>query len=175
MMSKIFVMLSLLAAAVTHAAEQSQRVSVETPHMSIVLEVSKDMLQYPEQQPGESDSAYELRVNANKLKLTKLGSQLDTIAYNKTGNNTLGYAYVDNYVISKSNSKIITRNILTSIIIDIFDSAKADDDASRQTEVDAFNTLIDSIKEQMTIVKDSDKVMSWQRELGYVSTLVKLI
>ena len=138
------------------------------------LEVSKDMLQYPEQQPGESDSAYELRVNANKLKLTKLGSQLDTIAYNKTGNNTLGYAYVDNYVISNSNSKIITRNILTSLIIDIFDSAKADDDASRQTEVDAFNTLIDSIKEQMTIVKDSDKVMSWQRELGYVSTLVKL-
>lgn len=43
MMRKIFVMLSLLAAAVTHAAEQPQRVSVETPHMSLVLEVSKDM------------------------------------------------------------------------------------------------------------------------------------
>lgn len=42
-MRKIFVMLSLLAAAVTHAAEQPQRVSVETPHMSLVLEVSKDM------------------------------------------------------------------------------------------------------------------------------------
>ena len=43
MMRKIFVMLSLLAAAMTHAAEQPQRVSVETPHMSLVLEVSKDM------------------------------------------------------------------------------------------------------------------------------------
>lgn len=138
------------------------------------LEVSKDMLQYPEQQTGESDSAYEQRVNANKLKLTKLGTQLDTIAYNKTGNNTSGYTYINNYMLSNSNSKIITRNILTSLIIDIFDSAKADDDTNRQTEVDAFNTLIDSIKEQMTIVKDTDKVMSWQRELGYVNTLVKL-
>ncbi len=42
-MRKIVMMLSLFVAAMTHAAEQPKRVSINTPHMSVVVEASADM------------------------------------------------------------------------------------------------------------------------------------
>lgn len=42
-MRKIVLMLSLLAVTMVYAAQQPKRVSINTPHMSVVLEVSADM------------------------------------------------------------------------------------------------------------------------------------
>lgn len=146
------------------------------------LKVTEDMLECPTKNDGESDSAYADRVQRtqqkNQQSLNSLGQSLDNIAFVTSGDDTLGYSYTNIYSNTEGNSKIITRDILTSLIIEIFDASKvtitSEDSADEQTQKNAFNTLISNVAEQMTNIRDNDKVMSWQRELGFVNKLVAL-
>lgn len=145
------------------------------------LKVTEDMLECPTKNTGESDESYANRVQniqlANKEKLISLGNSLDNIAYVTFGDETNGYSYTETYSNTEGNSKIITREILTTLIIEIFDASKVtttSEDSAEQTQKHAFNTLISNVAEQMTNIRDEDKVMSWQRELGFVNILVSL-
>ena len=147
------------------------------------LKVDSSMLSYP----TGTETEIENKLNQNQQKLNDLGEQLDSIAYEYKQDGGV-YKYTDIIDVEKglkntTNSKFITRSILTNLIKDIFDIAKVDDKSipanpSERTDEDneklAFNVLIQSIQAEMENVATADKVMSWQRELGYVNNLVKM-
>ncbi len=144
------------------------------------LKVTENMLECPTKNDGESDSEYADRVQSTQLKnqqnLNSLGQSLDNIAFVTSGDDTVGYIYTSIYSSTEGNSKIITRDILTSLIIEIFDASKVTitSEDTQQIQKEAFNTLISNVSEQMNSTRDADKVMSWQRELGFVNKLVAL-
>lgn len=147
------------------------------------LKVDSSMLSYP----TGTDSEINAKLFENQQKLSDLGEQLDSIAYEYKQDGGV-YKYTDIIDVEKglkntTNSKFITRSILTNLIKDIFDIAKVDDKSipanpSERTDEDneklAFNVLIQSIQAEMENIAIADKVMSWQRELGYVNNLVKM-
>lgn len=160
----------------------------ELTHMQTLanLEVSSDIMKYPTSSKiDEEENLAEITAKSerNRLELNALGMQLDSIAYAKTYQESI-YIYTDKINADTStNSKFITRNILNTLISNIFNIAKVDTsdiplDTSVQTneqkEQLAFNGLIASIQTNINSVSNNDQVMSWQRELGYVNNLVKM-
>ena len=142
------------------------------------LKVDSSMLSYP----TGTDSEISAKLLENQQKLNDLGEQLDSIAYEYKLDGDI-YEYTDIIDVEKglknsTNSKLITRSILTNLIKNIFNIAKvtieASDDSNTQEEKDAFNTMIANIQTEMGSIATADKVMSWQRELGYVNNLVKM-
>ena len=147
------------------------------------LKVDSSMLSYP----TGTDSEINAKLFENQQKLSDLGEQLDSIAYEYKQDGGV-YKYTDIIDVEKglkntTNSKFITRSILTNLIKDIFNIAKVDvssisTNPSERTDEDneklAFNALIQSIQAEMENIAIADKVMSWQRELGYVNNLVKM-
>ena len=103
-------------------------------------------------------------------KLANIGSSLDSIAYNTITTSESTSYYED------INSNIITRPMLANIISSAFSTAKivgTTDDPLNNTEV-AFNTLIEDIQTSITTIASDNKVISWERELSYVTTLIQL-
>ena len=99
-------------------------------------------------------------------RLVSLGENLDNIAFNnETANNITSYQ-------ESKNSKFITRNIIGDIIISAFTTAKIS--SPSQTIDNAFNELIDNIQASIKNTIAANKLISWSRELSYVSTLIQL-
>lgn len=125
------------------------------------LDISSDLFKY-------TNNPTELQELENNL--AELGSSLDSIAYNTTtSSNTTAFN-------EDLNSNIITRQMIANIISAGFSTAKitaAQGDDLSDTEV-AFNTLIDDIKTNISSITTANKVIKWQRELAYVSTLIQL-
>lgn len=107
-------------------------------------------------------------------KLRTLGSQLDTIAYNTTttteNEGEENELTITSYA-TDSNSKIITRSMISSIVSACFDLAKVE---VNEGETSLINTIISSIQESITTINSGDKVITWNRELSYVATLLEL-
>ena len=119
------------------------------------LEISSDYFVYT---PNISSLEYRLKV---------LGERLDSIAHNTTTTSN-----ITNYDESK-NSKLITRSNLSNIIASAFGTAKIDEPT--QTLDTAFNNLITEIQASITnTTTTTNKVITWARELNYVSTLIQL-
>lgn len=112
--------------------------------------------------------------NLTKLEnnLATLGQTLDRISYNTiTSENVTSYN-------EEINSKIITRPILASIISAAFENAKVVE-PTKATDI-AFNGLVSDIQDSIKNITNpqgqnaKEKVITWTRELSYVSTLIKL-
>lgn len=98
--------------------------------------------------------------------LTTLGRCLDSIAFN-----TKEISIDDETVLTfdnTQNSQLITRSMINRLIVSAFDMAKID---GSSTEATMFNNLITSIQ---TSITNNTKVIQWERELAYISTLVQL-
>lgn len=98
-----------------------------------------------------------------------LGAKLDSIAYNlKTteSDSTQILSYDATF-----NSKIITRDMISKIVISAFDMAKVTETSADDT---MFNGLIEDIQDSISSIQTNDKVIEWQRELSYIPTLVNL-
>lgn len=154
----------------------------ELTHMQTLsgLEISSDLLEFP----TGTDTEIQNKLNENKIALNKLGAKLDSIAYSYQLTSGNIYKYTDkvNTMLS-TNSKFITRQIIGNLISGIFDIAKLkvtdiptnpDLQTFDEKEKVAFNNLITSIQSSIDEIATNDKIMSWQRELNYVNTLVKL-
>ena len=74
------------------------------------------------------------------------------------------------------NSNIITRPMIANIISSAFSTAKiVETSADPLDNIEtAFNTLIENIQDSILAITTENKVMSWARELSYVSTLIQL-
>ena len=110
------------------------------------------------------------QLEALENKLANIGSTLDSIAYNTTNSSNV-IAYFDDI-----NSNIVTRPIIANIISSAFSTAKIEESSATPlgtTEL-AFNTLIENIQSNIISIATDNKVMSWARELSYVSTLIQL-
>ena len=105
---------------------------------------------------------------SNATALKSVGATLDEIAFN----NDQDLATQNYYYYESENSKIITRSTINQMIIDIFDDAKAENPGT-DTKKLAFNDLIKSVQENIAGLH-KDSVISWERELGYVTDLVSL-
>ncbi len=101
-------------------------------------------------------------------KLTSIGSSLDSIAYNTKTDGTIKFD-------ESKNSNIITRSTLSSIISAAFSAAKISAGSGElSTIATAFNQLITDMQTSIATINTSNKVMTWARELSYVSTLIQL-
>ncbi len=153
----------------------------ELTHMQTLseLEISGNLLEFP----TGTDTDIQNKLNENKIALNKLGAKLDSIAYSYQLTSGI-YKYTDKVNTTLStNSKFITRQIIGNLISGIFDIAKVevtgiptnpDLQTFDEKEKVAFNNLITSIQSTINEIATNDKIMSWQRELNYVNTLVKL-
>lgn len=113
--------------------------------------------------------------SATAQDLSALGEKLDAIAYNLT-TTTSSEASIQSFD-STVNSRIITRSMISSIIISAFDMAKivpTESGSDLSPESEMFNDLISSIQPSISAINEVDKVMQWQRELSYIPTLVAL-
>ena len=132
------------------------------------LDLSSDLVTYPTGTDAEIIS----KLNANKVALQTLGTELDNIAFNYKKESSF-YVYSDT-----DNSKIITRQIINTLIKDMFDLGNVTindyDEDSTKTKKNAFNNLIDSIQNEIMNHSEKDHIISWKRELGYVNTLITL-
>lgn len=109
---------------------------------------------------------YTTQISMLEDRLQVLGANIDTICYNITTNeNIISYN-------ESLNSKIITRNIMGNIIASAFGTAKIDSPES--TTETAFNTVIEDIQSSIENISTLDKVITWQRELSFVSSLIQL-
>ncbi len=134
------------------------------------LEIDESMLNYP----SGTESEIESQLNSNLQSLQTLGKQLDQIAFNYQKNLNNIYEYI-----SEQNSKFITRQILSTLIKDIFNLGKQEvlsyDEPNTQTKKNAFNNLIENIQSNIEKISiTDDKIISWSRELSYVNSLVML-
>jgi len=105
----------------------------------------------------------------NKIKstLADLGGKLDSIAYNTTtSNDTTSFD-------DTNNSKWITRPIISNIMQSVFESAKITEDDSSNLD-DAFNAMVERIKTSINTIANDNRVITWTRELSYVTYLLKL-
>ncbi len=125
------------------------------------LEISSDLFVYTNNPT---------QLNALETKLTAIGTSLDSIAYNTTNSSNI-ITYFDN-----NNSNIITRQMLANIISSAFSTAKVVGTIEKPLDNAniAFNTLIENIQSNIMSITNDNKVMSWARELAYVSTLIQL-
>lgn len=160
----------------------------ELTHMQTLANINIDssVMKYPtsdQLDDTQKQAEIQAKLDANKLTLNALGKQLDSIAYAYTLDN-VNYKYTDKLNASTStNSKFITRPIINDLIIGIFSTAKVDTSAfptdenlysTEQKEQVAFNNLIVSIQNNISSISSHDQIMSWQRELSYVNSLIKM-
>lgn len=129
---------------------------VEFNHFASLAELQEDI----------DDSIFSSTTEVSTL--AQLGSKLDAIAYNthKTTSEQTVLSYNES-----SNSSLITRNMISRLIISAFDIAKTQ---STTTEAKIFNNLIENIQTSIQTISTQDKVIEWQRELSYIPTLVNL-
>lgn len=129
------------------------------------IELSADMVNYP---TGANETEIQNKLNENKVKLEQLGQDLDSIAYNRKITNKYEYN-------QDLNSKIITRPIINTLIKDVFNLGKVNEnEASGNVKKEAFNNLITSIQEEIESSSNDDLIISWKRELGFIDKLVTL-
>lgn len=127
------------------------------------LEINSDLFKY------NSD------LSTLKSNLRNLGSKLDLIAHNTitTLEDSSNITRYDNI----KNSRIITREILSNIITSAFTTAKVVAEAGQElTNIQTmFNTTIDNVCNSINeIIVTNPKVITWNRELDYVGTLINL-
>ncbi len=153
----------------------------EMTHMQTLanLKIDSSMLVYP----TGTDLEITAKLAENATKLDALGRELDSIAfaYQKQGSI---YKYTDKINANNTtNSSFVTRQIINNLISGIFDIAKVEtagfpstqeEMSNEQKEKTAFNNLIAEIQGNIKKTSDNDKVMSWQRELSYVNSLIEL-
>jgi len=102
----------------------------------------------------------------NPTKLHTLGETLDEIAYvQKSSGTTTTLIEYDN----NASSKVITRPIISQMVMNILPIAK-----SGEATPTATDTTIDGIATNIDNLKNSDAVMSWARELDLVSLVMEL-
>ena len=103
------------------------------------------------------------------MALEKLGTQLDTIAFNYSKVNSI-------YEYSATNSKLISRQVINNLIKDVFDLGlvEIEGDNNDIIKKTAFNNLIASIQSEIQFYSEKDSIISWKRELGFVNTLITL-
>ena len=125
------------------------------------LDINSDLFKY-------TNNPTQLEALENKL--SSIGASLDSIAYNTTTSSDIT-SYLD-YI----NSNIITRPMIANIISSAFSTAKiVETSADPLDNIEtAFNTLIENIQDSILAITTENKVMSWARELSYVSTLIQL-
>ena len=116
------------------------------------IEISNDLFKYT------SDLA------ALTNKLQALGSELDAIAFNIKNNTTTNVITFDDEI----NSAFITRNNIHAIVSSAFEMARSNDPES------IFNKLLTRIQTSISNISNNDQVITWQRELSYVATLIQL-
>lgn len=146
------------------ADEQVELVSFERElgNLTILanLDISSDLFEY-------TNDPTQLEALENKL--AYIGASLDSIAYNTTTSSNIISYY------EAINSNIITRSMLANIISSAFSTAKVVEGAEPLTNTEkTFNTLIENIQTSIETISIEDKVMSWTRELSYISTLIQL-
>ena len=107
----------------------------------------------------------------NQKTIKTLGRKLDNVSYN-TKNQSSVIVYNES-----QNSKIVTRSIINTLVLDIIDFAKDEsfENTELPTDKDKFkliiNDLIDDIKTNITNHSNTDSVFSWTRELLFVHKL----
>ncbi len=117
------------------------------------------------------DRLSSIEVNSNifdsnqSASLQRVGSTLDGIAY-KTVDNITSTPNTRTY--DSDNSLVITRDILSTLVRDLLPIAKSTDGNT------ATDATVDSIANKITDIKSSDKVISWEREFGFVSSVMSL-
>ena len=125
------------------------------------LDINSDLFKY-------TNNPTQLESLENKL--SSIGASLDSIAYNTTTSSNIT-SYLDDI-----NSNIITRPMIANIISSAFSTAKIVETSTDPLDniETAFNTLIENIQDSILAITTENKVMSWARELSYVSTLIQL-
>lgn len=135
--------------------------------------------------PEEKAVKEELIAN-NSSSLVKIGEDLDSIGHHVV--NEIGlikYSTNNDYTTYEyTNSRIITREIISNLIVGIFDVAKNTANTQIEDNMDdvddadkikvAFDNTIIRIENQIKNVTESHKVFSWARELSYITTLTNL-
>lgn len=126
---------------------------------------------------------------SNQNALSSLGSNLDKLSFNsykdtRTFTSSLGNFNLDVHFYSDNddgdntspNSKIVSRNIINQLIIDIMEKAKItkSNNEDLSTNEEAFNKIIDGITEEIEDKSNNNYVFSWLRELTFINKLIQL-
>jgi len=109
---------------------------------------------------------YTPHIDSLEKNLRDLGASIDSICFNTTtSDNKTSYN-------EDQNSKLISRISLSNVISSAFATAEIDNPT--QTIDIAFNNLISDIQSSITAIATENRVITWERELSYVSTLIQL-